>query len=499
MFERPAWCLLEMRGEPKSSTDSGDAPKVLDVPSLRGPMNPSVCLFPSLLLTCVAAQAQSSFRVTRFADWPATTSPAMLAKGDIDGDGDLDLLVANDYWAVTVLINDGNGMLADETATRFASPTSLDNHCIDLVDIDGDGDLDCLLGNEDFVPNYVCRNNGAGVFAVDPAALPTQADDTRHQVLADFDNDGDVDWLTIDGGGSHYYENNGAGVFSDQTATRLSNVPTNLGYAGLVTPQAVDFDLDGDLDVLIPGAGGLLLNVAGVLTSTATQLPAFALVPHWVVDVDGDGDADVLGGNGRQLLLNQGNATFIDVTGTALPAAPTYGYGCFDVDGDGDVDVLRGGTIDYNDGTGVFAAVPSSQAVSSGAVRGHVAADYDGDGDLDLPGLSNLLHHVDAPTPPQIGGAYTVELHARPGSATPGLIVGAFGAGAVMLPWGLLRIDPVTAVVVASSPSITTPLQATFSIPNVPALVGTNLHYQGVHLDPVRGILLTNSFGDAVL
>lgn len=461
-------------------------------------MNPSVCLFPSLLLTCVAAHAQTAFRVTRFADWPVTTNPAMLTKGDIDGDGDLDLLVANDYWAVTVLVNDGNGRFVDETATRFVSPASLDNHCIDLVDIDGDGDLDCLLGNEDFVPNYVYRNNGAGVFTVDPTALPAQANDTRHQVLADFDNDGDVDWLTIDGGGSHYYENNGAGVFSDQTATRLGNVPLNIGYAGFLTPKATDFDLDGDLDVLIPGVGGLLLNVAGVLTSTSAQLPAGAWSPHWVVDVDGDGDADVLGGYGQQLFLNQGNATFVDVTGTALPAGATFGYGCFDVDGDGDVDVLRGASIDYNDGTGVFSAVSSSQSVSGGHVRGHVAADYDGDGDLDLPGLSNLTHHVDAPTPPQVGSAYNVELHVRPGTSTPGMIVGALGAGAVPLPWGILRVDPATAVVVASDLSIATPFVATFNIPNVPSLVGTNLHYQGVHLDPLRGIVLTNSFGDVV-
>ena len=93
----------------------------------------------SFLLLCATAAAQVQFRPTRVTPLPIGSYPSQMASGDVDGDGDLDLVVANDFWDTQVLINDGNGGFVDETAGRMVSPWLQDSTCIDLADIDGPG------------------------------------------------------------------------------------------------------------------------------------------------------------------------------------------------------------------------------------------------------------------------------------------------------------------------------------------------------------------------
>ncbi|MFK7739513.1 MAG: FG-GAP repeat domain-containing protein [Planctomycetota bacterium] len=461
-------------------------------------MKHSLFVVSSIAFSQAMLVAQTSFRETRFTDLPVSSAGNRLASGDIDGDGDIDLMESRDGLAIVVLANDGNGRFVDVTAGSLASPSQLDNHSINLVDIDGDGDLDALLGNEDFVPNYVFTNNGAGVFTdVTATALPPQANDTQSQVVADFDGDGDVDWLAVNWNGCVFYENNGAGVFTDQSSTRLLNVPNFLGSEYVKGEEAKDLDGDGDLDVILIGGGGLLINQAGVLTPAATQLPAGVQGEYWLEDIDLDGDIDIIADAGRRMFANNGNAAFVEVTAQALGTSPIYAQGRFDVDRDGDIDLIGANSLSINNGNGVFTTAPSSVTLAFG-YRFDVPADYDGDGDLELPGLVNLLHHVDAPQPPQIGTAYDVELHTRPGGASFGLLAGSLGPANVAIAGiGTIRIDPLSAVIVGSSIG-TSQLTVTWSLPNAPALVGTALHYQGVVADPLVGLLTTNTFRDVI-
>lgn len=462
-------------------------------------MQRPLCLS-SLLLLCVTAPAQSQFRLTRFAPLPLGNFPVQMASGDVDGDGDLDLVVANDFFATQVLINDGNGGFVDETASRLVSPPILDSTCIDLADIDGDGDLDVLLGNEDGVSNVVYTNDGTGVFTdVSATALPPQTFDTKNSVVADFDSDGDVDWLAVGPDGSRFYENNGAGVFTDQTAVWLAAVPINLGNESVQVPDAADLDGDGDLDVVLPGVSGVLWNQNGAFAVSPWQLPSNMSSQVWLEDVDGDGDVDLFASSGRRLYENQGNGFFLDVSAAAgVAGSALMAWGVFDIDLDGDVDILRATDIGWNDGTGVFTYVVSPSQSGHGILRAAVAADYDGDGDLEPPGLPNLLRHVDAPVPPVIGNNYVVQLHTRTGGVYPGLVVAASGAGVLPIgPFGTLQLDPATALVVGAQTSVT-PLSVTWALPNVPALVGTPLNYQGVVFDPLQGIVVTNTFGELV-
>lgn len=463
-------------------------------------MNRIVCL--SLSLFTLPLVSQSPFRTTRHAGLPTINTGDKFAAGDLDGDGDIDLFVANDNSPNQLLLNDGNGRFVDATAGRFVmQPGWNASHSVDLADIDGDGDLDILIGNDDSLSNRVYTNDGFGSFTdVTATALPTNGFSTQNQVVADFDGDGDLDWFTSDYYYNHFYENDGNGVFTDTSAAHLSGLPSLFGNQYAVTPRAADIDGDGDLDLMLLQFGSpyLILNQGGVLVRSPFQLPVGGNYPnHWFVDYDGDGDADVLAAGGRSLFQNQGNGTFVDVTNQAFPSAPSDAIACFDVDNDGDLDVVTTSRIWLNNGNGTFTALVVATSLPYGFNCGVAAADFDGDGDIDLPGKPNFLRQVNAPTAPARGSNYSVEFHARPGSlvgACAALAAGQLPAG----PFGVLRLDPATAAPLAVATITTGPLVLSWSLPNLPALAGLELHYQSLVVDALEGPVLGNMIRDVV-
>ena len=467
-------------------------------------------------LTCLALlvpfatplAAQSPFRTTRHAGLPNIFFGDKFAAGDLDGDGDVDLFVANDNSPNQLLLNDGFGRFVDATAGRFVmQPGPNATHSVDLADIDNDGDRDILIGNDDLLSNRVYVNNGLGFFTdVTATALPPNAEFTECQVVADFDGDGDVDWFTVDGGPCHYYANNGAGVFTDVSATRLSGLPAIAGDRWAVTPFATDIDGDGDLDVMIPrytGGPFLIRNQGGVLSPFPTQLPAAATLSgnsHWFADYDGDGDADIFASDGGRLLQNQGNGTFVDVTTSAfLGGLPTVGFASFDVDNDGDHDLVTTSRLWWNNGNGTFTPQLVASSLPFGYNAGVASADFDGDGDIDLPGRPNFLRQTFAAAAPVRGGTYNLEFHVRLGTASLVGACGAFGPGLIAAgPFGLLQLDPATAAPLATALVTNGPLVLSWALPNVPSLAGIALHYQALVVDQLEGPVVSNSIRDVV-
>lgn len=453
-----------------------------------------------LLLPVVA---QSPFRTTRHAGLPLIQIGDKFASGDLDGDGDVDLFVANDNSPNQVLRNDGSGRFTDVTAISIVQPSTNATHSVNLADIDGDGDLDILIGNDDFLSNRVYRNNGAGVFTdVTATALPPNAHFTECQVVADFDGDGDVDWFTVDSGPCHFYENDGTGVFSDATAARVAGLPLINGDRWDVTPFAADIDGDGDLDVMVPrlfSTPYLIRNQSGVLVPNPSQLTlAVSNQGNWFADVDGDGDPDVFASGGRYLLQNQGNGTFVDVTATAFGTAPLGALASFDIDNDGDVDLVTTTSIWTNNGLGVFTAQTVSTTQPYGFNAGYAAADFDGDGDVDLPGRPNFLHQVFAATAPVRGASYLLECHGRPGTTSLIVACCATGPGIVPVPgFGLLRLDPLSAQVCGFG-TVNSTLSLTWNVPNLPALAGAEVHFQSCVIDPIEGNVIANVIRDVV-
>ena len=165
---------------------------------------------------------------------------AHAAFGDIDNDGDPDLVVSRQHGNVALFRNDGQGNFTNITSNIEGIPYAL---CGSFADIDNDGDLDLFLSYS----NVMYFNDGTGRFTINNQA-GTYHRYTRGAVFADFDNDGDPDLvLANEDGSSTYHENHGGGVFVDVTAeVGMDNEQQKAGGVAVG-----DIEGDGDLDLYI--------------------------------------------------------------------------------------------------------------------------------------------------------------------------------------------------------------------------------------------------------
>lgn len=194
--------------------------------------------------------------------------------GDIDGDGDKDLYLANTWGQEMIdpqiLINDGAGQftLADNRLHPSLDLTQNAYTACEFVDVDNDGFPDLVLGdagddidNEHSTPDSVLLlNNGLGSFTSSPIALPTKpfaATDTALDIQpADLDDDGYQDLLIAYTKGDPGYVgryiqvliNNHDGTFRDETAARLPQSDNDDPY--IYRLQLMDMDGDQDLDLI---------------------------------------------------------------------------------------------------------------------------------------------------------------------------------------------------------------------------------------------------------
>ncbi|MEM1125198.1 MAG: alpha/beta fold hydrolase [Bacteroidota bacterium] len=294
--------------------------------------------------------------------------------GDLDGDGDVDLVVANEWGPNLVLRNDGTGRFS--AADNPVPVKSNDTEDIAVADFDGNGTLDLVLVSEDNQEHEYYLNDGAlGLTDVsDRLALRT----TANAVLAlDADADGDVDLLLGNAGQNSLLLNDGTGHFTDVTASHL---PARIDVTQDV--EAGDLNGDGLLDLVVGNEDQNRL-LLGLGAGRFEEAPAEALPIRLgreetreadLADVDGDGDLDLLFANvdfqtqtqyANRLLLNDGTGHFTDVSASHLadPPGHTLDADFADVDRDGDLDLLLGYSFGrslavlLNDGTGRFADV----------------------------------------------------------------------------------------------------------------------------------------------
>ncbi len=246
--------------------------------------------------------------------------------GDVDGDGWPDVVVGNsgsegqDFLWINDPARRGHFM---ECTLENLPQVNDATQSIKLADLNGDGHLDMVIGNE-VPPNRLLFNDGTGVFteAAEALDLPVPLE-TREVLAVDVDGDGDLDLvfanLTSNGGDwdkdpqLRLLINDGQGKFTDETATRLP--PNRFStYAAM----HVDFDQDGHPDLLvsaiqIPGFNPEQVRAyrndgRGYFTDvTRTTIPASVMGRNWNItigDLDGDGINDaMIGGWGTQARL----------------------------------------------------------------------------------------------------------------------------------------------------------------------------------------------------
>ncbi|MDO7876506.1 T9SS type A sorting domain-containing protein [Hymenobacter sp. ASUV-10] len=293
---------------------------------------------------------------------PSDYFPQELAIGDLDNDGDLDLAISTYFstqggnGAITIGLNDGQGAFTAPAPATLSTLVGNQPTGIEVGDIDADGDLDILTANYAANSVSVCRNNGSAGFTL--AATVAVGISPRDLALGDLDGDGDLDLVTANGGGTPNASvrlNNGSGQFTAPAqGGSLSTGQQSIGVA------LGDVDGDGDLDALVtnPSSGSVsvcLNNAAGLLTPI---VPAVALggvpaaTPFDVAlgDIDGDGDLDGLAVNAYgnaptvRVMINDGLGGFSLSRNYIVPLSATPNHIALgDLNGDGDLDLATDG------------------------------------------------------------------------------------------------------------------------------------------------------------
>jgi len=322
-----------------------------------------------------------------------------VAIGDYDNDGAPDIYV-NNHGPNVLYHNNGDGTFADVTAQAGVANGKLLGAGANFLDADGDGDLDLFVanyltfsyelhkvrhhvGNRMYsgpqwyppIANNLFRNNGDGTFTDVSAAsgIADHAGAGMGTVCADYDNDGDTDiFVANDGEANFLFRNDGKCTFSEVglmagVAYEMSGAPHSSMGIG-----CGDFDNDGWLDFYVTGFHGefalLYKNLGGGLFEDATRLAGAGAGTYqrvnWgneFVDFDNDGDRDLFIACGhfdrnlkeldrsldyRQhniMLMNEGGARFASVSeqcGSGLtPRLSSRGAAFDDLDNDGDIDV----------------------------------------------------------------------------------------------------------------------------------------------------------------
>jgi len=220
---------------------------------------------------------------------------------DYDGDGDLDLLVTGvtttgpvGVPATRLYRNDGGGVF---TSVPHPFP-DVYLGAVAWGDYDNDGDLDVVVTGTDgtgALKAALWRNDGAGGFTDAGANLPGM--DLGFAAWGDYDGDGDLDLLfggnSNDGWITRLYRNDG-GTLTD----------ANAGLLGVLWASAAwgDYDNDGDLDIMLMGydataqtrVSRLYRNDAGTFVNSGQTFHDLFLGTLSWMDYDNDGDLDLL-------------------------------------------------------------------------------------------------------------------------------------------------------------------------------------------------------------
>lgn len=323
--------------------------------------------------------------------------------GDIDGDGDMDVVAAsaNDDKIAWYENTNGLGTFGPQQVLSLSADAPM---LVRLADVEGDGDLDVIFGSNDDSKIGWLENDGVGNFSSE-IFISSHSGNIRDIYFSDMDADGDLDFLTATNADNNiklFKNTDGTGNFEPTIITKYIN-------GGRVV-VAEDIDGDGDKDIItasywdskiawyknLDGQGDfynsqhIIADITGGISGATSVC---------VGDVNGDGFKDVLA---TSLLSDQivwfkntdglGNfGTPIIIENNLNQADRVY---ISDIDNDGDLDVFGLGyekMVWYENlnGQGNFSSQQVITTLGNTSINSMDFGDLDGDGDLDITITTN--------------------------------------------------------------------------------------------------------------
>jgi hypothetical protein len=354
---------------------------------------------------------------------------------DLDNDGDFDLIAGDLYGNLTYYENTGTAnspIFSTAQSNPFSLTTVGAKSKPDFVDLDGDGDFDLMVGDNNGDLTYF-ENMGTviapsfGVGQVNPFLLSNVSGGSQNPDFVDLDNDGDLDMMCGRVNGQFYYYRNNGTVNTPSFVLFPTNSFNIIPFDSYSSPAFVDLDNDGDFDLMTGRGDGKFAylenigtNLAPSFTDPQTNLfslttitsanPVPSSSPSFG-DLDNDGDLDMISGEqsgafhyfeniGTNLSPNYGPVQinpFSLVASTFYNSRPDF----VDLDNDGDLDLIAGcsqGHIVYfeNIGTnttpnyGPEQTNPFSLTNIGSSWSDPEMVDLDNDGDFDLMSGNNI-------------------------------------------------------------------------------------------------------------